>query len=420
MKKVLVFSLLLAVAGRSFSQKLEDINGLMDKKLYPAAKSAIDKYTADSKTATDGQGWYYKGFVYNSYSKDPSVSSADAFSYKSTAYDAFRKSQQYDKNELNLKTEFYASYFDLYLGFYGLGGVQFNNKDFTGAYKSFSKAQEVENYILQKKYTNEQVALYALDTSLVMNMGASALQSGDTTSAVKAYRRIADQGVTGADYQAIYEYLASYYFDKNDENNLQPFLAKAKAAYPQDKYWDALEIEKLSNNGDKTALFARYDELFKADPNNFTNTYNYGVVLYNEMYGKDAKTPVDPAMREKLTAVLKAAIPNDPNIESSLLLSSHLFNWASDYSTQAALIKGAKPDDVKAKKELTTKAVAKMDEAIPYGQKTVDFYKAKATLTTKEKLNYKSVLNNMSDLYAAKADPKKAAEYDKLADAIKF
>ena len=417
MKKALIFSLLVFAAGRSFSQSLEDINGMLDKKQTAAARVAIDKYTENPKNATESEGWYFKGYIYNSISREPATSFPDAYNDKIIAFDAFKKNQQLDKLDLRMKSEFYRSYFDLYLGFYDLGAKQFNAKDFTGAYKSFNKAQETENFIMMRNYTSDDVKLSKIDTALILNTGAAALQAGDTLNGIKNYRKIVDADIAGKDNEAIYEYLAGYYNEKKDESNLQAILAKAKAAYPQNTLWNDIEMDKLANSGDKNAVLNRYEELYKSDPTNFTNDYNYAVTVYNTLYGADAKNP-DPALKEKLSAVLKSAMAADAGIDAAVLMASHEFNWAADYSTNAALIKGTKPDDVKKKKELNDLYMAKMNEAIPYGEKVVTYYKAKDKLTTKEKLNYKSVLNNLSDIYNAKGDAKKAAEYDKIADGL--
>ncbi|MEJ7611216.1 MAG: hypothetical protein WKF88_08575 [Ferruginibacter sp.] len=422
MKKILLFSFLCCITGLSYAQSLEDINGLIGKKQYAEAKAAIDKYIADPKNVSSYESWYFKGFIYNAYSKEPGVSKADAYAYKLAAFDAFKKNQALDRLDLMMKTEFYYSYLDLYQSLYDMGAGQFNDKDYAGALRSFMRAQEIENYILSKNYTYKELALSKTDTALIMNMGASALLGKDSAAAVSNYRKLTDIGIVGKDYEQIYEFLVGYYSDRNDKTNLQPMLAKAKAAYPKNNYWNALELEKLAAGGDKTALFARYEELYKTDPSNFTNSYNYAVEIYNSLYGKDVTSP-DPAMEARLTDVLKTTIAIDKGIDATALMANHLFNWAADHSTKAALIKdgkGAKPEDLKKKKDLNILAVAKMDETIPYAEQVKKYYADKATLTVKEKLNYQLVLGYLSDIYVAKANPKKAAEYDRVRDSIKF
>ncbi len=421
MKRFLIFCLLLSVAGSSFSQSLEDINKLMDKSRFAAAKVQIDKFISDPKNAANSQGFYFKGRIYNSLSRDSSVSKSDAYAYKMAAFDAFKQSQQLDKNDFMMKAESYKSYLDLYLGLYDLGGQQFNSKDYAASYTSFTKAQDIEDFIFSRNYTYDEVKLTRMDTSLVMNIAASALQSKDTLDAVKSYRKITDANITGKDYEEVYEYLAGYYTRHNDRPNLQVIMAKGKAAYPNNSIWNQLEVEALTNSGDKTAMFAKYDELFKQDPGNFTNTYNYAAELYNSLYGKNAPDKPDPAIKARLTEVLKAAMLNDTKgMDATVLMVNHLYNDAAEFSSAAALVKGAKPDDVKKKKDLNALADGKMNEATPYGEKVLKFYSEQPTLTTRQKVDYRAVAETMSDIYTAKGNAKKAAEYDKIKDGIKF
>jgi len=419
MKKLFFFSLMVSGAVVSFAQSLDDIGKLMEKNQYAAAKTGIDKYIADPKNATNGEAWYYKGRIYNSLSRDTTVGSAEALNYKMAAFDAFKKNQLYDKMDLRMKTEFYKSYLDIYLGFYDLGAQYFNAKNYTGAYSAFSKAQDIENFILTKNYMYDEIKLNKLDTALVMNMAAAALQATDTTNALINYRRITDAGIVGADYERVYEFLASHYLMKNDDANAQAFLSKAKAAYPTNNYWTALEVEKLSKGGDKKALLARYDELYIQDPKNFENNYNYSVEIYNSLWASDAKD-VDTMLYSRLTQVLKSTIEVDKGNEATMLLNNHLFNIGADYSTKASLVKGVKPDDIKKKKELNAAAVAKMDEMIPYAEKALKFYGEKPTLTTKQKISYQLIAGYLSDAYRLKSNPKKTEEYEKIRDGISF
>ncbi len=422
MKKLCFFSFVLFAAASTKAQTLEDIGKIMDKQQYATAKVAIEKYIADPKNAASAEAWYYKGRIYNSLSRDTTVAKADAYNYKMTAFEAFKKNQQLDKLDLRMKTEFYKSYLDLYLGFYDLGAQNFNLKNFGAALNSFSKSQEMENFILAKNYTYEEIKLNKLDTALVMNIAASALQASDTANAVINYRKITDAGITGADYERVYEYLAQYYLGKNDNTNAQSILSKAKVAYPNNNFWNAVEVDQISKTGDKTALFARYDELYSKDPKNFANSYNYGVEMYNFLWANDNKTP-DTALFLKLTTVLKSAIDVDAGMDATMLLNNHLFNVAADYSTKAALIKEGKltkPEELKKKKSYNESSISYMNELLPYGEKMIKFFSEKTSLTTKQKINYKQVAGYLSDAYRIKGDIKKSTEYDKIIDSIKF
>lgn len=404
------------------AQSLDDIGGLMDKSKFAEAKTAIDKYLTDPKNANSSDGWYYKGRVYNSLSRDASVSKDDAIAYKQIAFDAFRKNQTIDKKDFRMLTEFYSSYLDLYLGFYDLGAQLFNAQEYTKAYNSFTKAQEVENFILARNYIYKEIKLNALDTGLVMNTAAAAIQIGDSINAVKNYTKVINANVKGAEYERIYEFLATYYKVKKDETNLQDIMKKGRAAYPASTFWNEFELQMLSENPDKTAMFAKYEELYQKDPLAFNNTYNYAVELYNAIYEKDFKN-INVERADKLTMILKSAIAADKGIDANMLMANHLYNYAADFSSRAATIKEgklAKPADLKQKKDLNLVANAKMNELIPYAENGIKYYAAQTELKNRAKVNYQLLAGYLSDIYRVKADLKKAAEYEKLKASIKF
>jgi hypothetical protein len=422
MKKILIFSLIIALGARSYAQSLDDIGKMFNNKQLVPAKAAIDKFFSDPKNANDATGLYYKGKIYNEISKDATTPKADAYNYKVIAFDAFKLQQINDKKDIRMTFEQHFPYLDLYAGFYDLGVAQFNDKKFSEAYNAFSKAQVLENFIIERKYAYEGFTPRKMDTSLIINIAAAALNAKDTINGLKNYRLITDAGIIGKDYEQVYEFLVSYYNNQKDAANLDPLMAKAKAAYPQNSYWDAIETENLSKGGDKKALFAKYENLLAKDPTNFVNGYNYAIELYNSIYVKDYKT-IDSATSVKLISVLKATIPNDKGNDANLLLTNHLFNIAADYSSSAALIKDgklAKPADIKRKKDLNAKAIAKMDEMIPFAEKSVKYYTEQPKLSVNQKIKYQQALGYLVDVYNAKANPKKAADYEKIKKAIQF
>lgn len=422
MKKVLIFSLMLVIGAKSFAQSLDDIKKMFNSKQLAPAKIAIDKYFSDPKNANNDEGLYYKGKIYNELSKDAATPKADAYNYKLTAFEAFKLQQVNDKKDIRMTFEQHLPYLDLYGGFYDIGVSEFNAKNFASSYNAFSKAQMMENFIIERKYQYEGFKANKLDTALLINMAAAALNASDTVNALKSYRTITDAGVVGKDYEQVYEFLVSYYNSKKDVVNLDPTMAKAKVAYPQNTFWDAIETENISKSGDKKAIFARYESLLAKDPTNFINGYNYSIELYNSIYVKDY-TNIDSVTSSKLISVLKATIPYDKGNDANMLLTNHLFNVAADYSSRATLIKEGKltkPADLKKKKDLNAKAVAKMDEMIPYAEASLKYFESQPKLTVNQKIKYQQVLTNLSDVYNAKANPKKAAEYIKIKTTIKF
>ena len=418
MKKVYFLILLLVTGLIMHAQDLDKIKNMLDKSQFKEAKQAIDKYLSDSKNAGNAEAWYYKGRAYNSLSADKTLPDSVIYNLKMDASNAFKKNQQLDPKDLWLFAEGYTSYLDLYFGFYDLGAKEYNDKNYAAAFQSFKQALEIKDYILNKKYSYTQVTLFPLDTALVSNTAKAAIQAKMTDEGIQYYKKITDANVSGKDYEEVYEFVIDYYSKKDDQANLQSLLEKAKRLYPKNEFWSQVELNGVSKKGDKSALFAKYDEMLAKDPGNFTTSYNYAIELYNSIYGKDAKTTNDLTAKNRLTEVLKIAINNEKESEATVLMTNHLFNMSADLLNGSNAIKSTKPEDVKKKTELKALANKTMDECIVYAEKASGYFAALPTLKPVQKANYKIVLGYLYDIYTLKNNTKKANEYDAKGRAV--
>lgn len=415
MKKYCIMAVLLLAGIAGFSQSLDDINKYMLLAQNQKAKELVDKFLTEAKNANKAEAWFYKGRIYNALSKDSAMSPADAMKLKLEAYDAFKKYQSLDPKDVSFKNEQYVSYFDLYNGFFDIGAKQFNAKNYADAYSGFKNALMVEEYVRSKNYDYNGYRFPALDTSLIQNTAMAASQAKDEAAAISYYRKLIDAGVSGDAFLSIYEYVAEYYYKNKDEANFSTMLEKGRTVYPQDKYWTELEVDAVSKTGNKEALYAKYEELIKRYPNEYTWPYNLSVELFNEAYTGDTKPANVIAIKDRLSEVLKLAIAlqGEKAADARMLMTRHTYNDAYDYQDSSKKIKGAKPEDVKKRKDIQAIFLKKVDVCIPYAEQTIAYYAAQANLKPVYKSNYKIVLDILSQLYTAKGDVKKAAEYDK-------
>ncbi len=412
MKKIFLGLLFISFIAPAFSQTLEQIAKLVDAKDYKGARTAMDNHMAVQKNQSNPESWYYKGWVYNAMSYQ-SIVPEEQMQLKLEAYDAFRKNQQLDGKDIRMKLENYRSYLELYFGLYDLGATFFNDRKYDSAFKAFTSALQVKDYILSKNYTYNDAKLHKLDTALVMNSAISAMQAKKEDVALQYYKQLADASVSESTYEEVYQFLAEYYLKKKDDANMKAILDKAKRLYPKSEYWADVEMRSVSEGGDKDAMFAKYESMMAENPDNFALAYNYGVELFNSIYGRDAKQGDNTAAKAKLTEVLKKAIALDKGNDATILMTNHLFNAASDLSIEASTVKGTKPEDVKKKKDLTAATTKAMDEFIPYGESSIAWFEKQPSLDPVQKANYRIVLGYMSDVYNFKKDPKKAEEFDK-------
>ena len=414
MRSGVIFLLSLFISFNGFSQNLEKVHSLIEKGDYKGAKVSIDKIFENPEKAKDPENLYYKARVYNGLSADKTLNSKERYNLKVEAYESFLKNQQLDPKDIRMKLEAYLSYLDLYGGFYDLGVLFFNEKAYEDAYNSFLKSYEAENYILSKGYTYEQAKLSTLDTALLMNIGLSASLAKNEKEASVFYQKLADANVSGKQYEAVYESLAVYYEKIGDTTSLAKLIPKATKLYPSNNFLNDFAIRLMEKTGGKEAVYAKYDEMIKNDPTNFPLIYNYAIELYNSLYVGDSKPANVEAAQNKLKDVLKLAIQNDKGIDATVLMSNHLYNAASDYFAEASEIKGTRPADVKKKKDLTEKANILMDETIPYTLAALKYFDSLETLKTSQKATRVNLLTTLSDIYNAKGDSKKSAEYEKL------
>lgn len=412
MKRIFVLLLAGFTVATTHAQDLDDIKDMINKNQFKEAKAGIDKYLSNAKNANDATAWYYKGRIYNSLSREKATPETEVYGLKNEAFEALKKNQQLDPKDVSLTLEDHASYLDLYAGLYDFGASLFNSKNFEGAYMAFKKALEVKDYTLNKKYTFSQLTLYPLDTTLVLNTAVAASQAKKTDEAIAYYRQLTDANVGGKDYENIYEYLVDHYSKKGDKTNMQALLAKAKKMYPENPFWTSIELKEIADSKDTAALYAKYDEMLAKNPGNFELAYNYAAEMYNSLIKKDPKDPAAVALSDRLTGVLKIAMDADKGIDATVLMANHLFNISADLLADANLVKGNKPDDVKKKADLKGKANAKMDETIVYAEKALKYFEALPTMKPVQKANYKIMLDHLSEIYGAKNNPKKVAEYE--------
>ncbi len=413
MKKYYFFIMLLFVGTVSKGQTLQEINEMMGKSQYKKAKEGIDKFLGDPKNATKADGWFYKGRIYNALSKDSSIASAEALKLKTDAFEAFKKYQQMDAKEISFILENHGSYFDLYNGYFDIGAREFNNKHFLTSLEGFKNAIAIEDFVRSKGYDYNGFKFPVFDTALILNTAIAAGNAKDTASSVFYYKKLTDANVGSEQYLNIYQYLTEYYIGKNDQANLNSILEKGRTLYPKEKYWTEIEIELVAKTGNKEALNAKYEDLMKRYPAEFSWPYNLGVEIYNELYSGDNRPKNADALKTKLTEVIKAAINNDKGTDAKMLMTRHLYNAAYDYQDSSKKIKGVKPEDIKKRNEAKALFLKKIDECIPYAEGVTGYYAAMATLKPVQKANYKIVLDLLSQMYSTKGDLKKAAEYDK-------
>ncbi len=415
MKKFLCLALILAGFNAGFSQSIDDVKKAIDKGDWGAGKKAIDGFIANEKNASKPEAWYYKGVIYNEYSKKDSLAACP--DCKMQAFEAFKKYQVMDPKNVYMVLEQNVRLFDLYNGYFDLASKAYEAKDYAGAYTNFSRASIVEDYVREKGFEYNGFKFGAMDTSLVQNMALSARLAKNDADAVKNYERLVALNLSGPSNLEMYQYLAQYYIDNKNQTALNAVLEKGKKLYPGDEYWTEVEIDQVDKK-DKLALFAKYEEVMAKNPGSYTVVYNYGVELFNYLYVGDSRPADFDAKKAKLDEVLKKALAIKNSPEANMLMARHLYNDVYDTQDAIKKIKGTKPEDAKKRIELKGIAGKQADECIKFADAAVKLYAAMPKLKPIEKANYKNAAGILESMYGYKGNTAKADEYKKLAESM--
>jgi hypothetical protein len=416
MQKLLLALIFSVAATTMFAQDLDEINDMIGKNQLDKAKAGIDKYLA--KKATDANGWYFKGVIYNEIAKSEQFKSL-APDGRMEAFNAFKKTLELEPKNVRMTLEQNVRLFDIYNGYFDAGASAFNAKQYNDAYTNFKNALTVEEYISSKQMTYNNFSFPVFDTSLIQNIALSAYQAKNEDEAVVWYQRLAEKKIAGKDFLDIYQFLAEYYNKKKDAANRQKYLSLGQELFPDNDYWCLVPLNDVDDK-DKPKLFVKYEEILATDcGKRYSLNFNYAVELFNYLYTGDGKPADYAAKQAKLESVLKKTLEVNNTPDANMLMSRHLYNMIYDLQDAQRAIKGTKPEDTKKKADLKAQMIGKVDLLLPYAHKAFDIYSTKTTtLKAIERGNYKVITDILVSSYELKGQKDKAEEYKKKLDAI--
>lgn len=418
MKKIMLIALMAGWTLGLSAQNLNKVKGMLEDKELDKAKEGIDALLTAPKNQKNAEVWYTKAKIYGA------IAASDQFKTlvadgRTEAFEAIKKAQEIDKNKATtlLTVDSYKPIYDLYGSYFDAAASQYNAEKYEDALANFKKSGEIGDYIFEQGW-----GLYKLDTTLNYYAALSAMNAKKDDEAVAYFQKLADAKVAAKpEHVTIYRYLAKYYLDKKDIPNMQKYVALGRELYPKDDYLPLVEFDYLRSQGDKKAIYAKYEELIAANPEGFDMILDYANELFNETHVSDAKDrPADYAERcVKIEELYKKALALKPDaLEANLNLAKHYFNQALFIEEDADKIKGKTPEDLKKKEELKAQVVALCDKAIPPFEVVFKEYDNKGTLKLSEKSEFKSACNNLAYCYDRKGDKAKSDFYQKKYDEV--
>lgn len=430
MKRIVLPVLFTFLVTLTFGQDIKKATNYVDKKDYEKAKTEIDGILA--KDPNNAQALYLKSKVYTLMADSSAFKNLFTGDPYGEAFDAFKKALADSNNTavtLMVMKDNYSPIFGIYSGYYTEAANAFNdaanssNKPdtagFAKAMNLFIKADQVGQYIGENKWAN----IGKVDTTLVLNIGKAALNAKQNDSARKYFRQIADAHIGGLhndenkpdpSFELPYQWLTLDYKQAGDSANMVKYATIGKEVFPNDDYYDLVQMDYFRENGDHDALFKEYDALTNAHPDSLRYHLNYATEIFSYVFGSDEGTviPNKDQLLSTLQSQLDKSLALDPNNGNvNLLYAQYYYNKGIFALDDASKIKGATltADQKKNKADLTEQGKDFLQKAVPYAEKAASVFET--GFKKSEKSRYKSAVNLLENIYQSLGNKDKLKEY---------
>lgn len=424
MKRIALPVLFTFLVAFTYGQDIKKANSLIGDKKYDQAKVQINGILA--KDPNNSEALYLKSKVYGLMADDPQLRSQMTGDPYGEAFDAFKKAIADSSNPkvtLLVIKDNYQPIFDIYSGYYGEGAKAFNDAaaksdtaGFADAMNLFMKAETVGQYIAENKWA----AIGKIDTTLVLNIAKAALNAKRDATAKEYFKKIADAHIKGlkdsADqsYELPYQWLTLDYKEAKDSANMVKYATLGSELFPNDDYFDLVQMDFYRENNDHDQLFKKYETLITRNPDSVRYHLNYATEIFSYLYNSDEGTVIDnkEALLNTLQTQLEKVHSLEPeNASGNLLYAQYYYNQGIVTLENAQKIKGAKLtlDQQKQKTDLTEKGKEFLKQAIPYAEKSMNILEV--GFKKAERSKYKSSVNLLENIYQSLGDKEKLKMY---------
>ena len=436
MKRIVLPLLFTFLVTLTFGQDMKKATSYLNDKKYDKAKTEIDGMLA--KDPNNAQALYLKSKVYTLMADSAAFKSMLPDDPYGEAFDAFKKAMADSTNTavtLLVIKDNYAPIFKVYSGYYGQAADAFNdaanssNKpDTTGFAKAmnlFIKANDAGQYIRENKWAN----IGKVDTTLVLNIAKAALNAKKDDSARKYFEEIADAKIGGLhneenkpdpSFELPYQWLTLDFKQAGDSANMVKYATLGKEVFPNDDYFDFVQMDYYREKDNHEGLFKKYGELTEKHPDSLRYHLNYATEIFSYVFGSDEGTviPNKASLLTTLQGQLDKALSLEPdNGNVNLLYAQYYYNKGIYALDSASKIKGATltADQKKSKTDLTDSGKDFLQKAIPYAEKASTTFEEGNKKSQKSR--YKSAINLLENIYQSLGDKDKLKTYQDKYDA---
>lgn len=420
MKKIILSIALVFSAAYLMAQDESVLQLYMAQKQYEKAKQDVDKWVSDPKLKDKEKptAYLWKMLVYSNIYADSSLSSK----YPGADAEAISAFQQYYAIDPELKKlkegHFESGIGNLYSGSFEKGKNYFQSKQWDSAFKYFSQAERLGNFLLTNKLSSTNASL---DTITVLYTGYSAQNAKKYDSAAAYYGKLADIKLAGQDYEDMYKFLVEYYSQQKNNESFTKYLAVAKELYPNDNStWTQYEMGNMTANISLTDLLQKYQQDAAAGSMNEDKLVGYA----------EAFATTDKAQLESLDSSTKNALKlaaaqafakafelNNANglyaFNTGVIYYSiygELDDRYSNYRGESAALKAKRSD-------ISKQEMAYADTASQWLEKAYPILKAKTDRTKSETSSLNRTVDYLANVYYWMRDQTKtngnSKDYDK-------
>jgi hypothetical protein len=410
MKRMLLSLFMAVICSGLFAQSVDKAKELLKANKLAEAKEEIDKALLDAKNQKNAEAWYTKVKIYNAISTNDALKNQypDALIQ---SLDALKKYTEYDdKKQVLLAADGYKPVNEIYQGLFQLGAAAYNAQKWTEAYTDFSNAVSAINFMYKQGWIKQ-----SMDTTSILYAGISAEKSNKRDDALIFYKMIADSNITkigGNDMAEIYKWLADYYTRSGDKAMAVKYTALGKSKYPNDIFYDELQLDALRKTGPKDSLFAKYEEINKEHPDSAIYFFNYGLELYQ--YANDSSSGKRVANAEELIKrsqeKMLACLKINPNYaQANLVLGQIAYNEGVEYQILGKPKGNTNAAELKQRQDYRALSAKKFDEAVPYLEKVDQILGAQAKLKKTDKVALRDAYDMLVTISENKKDQTKIA-----------
>jgi len=286
-------------------------NMTLAKPSLMTAKTAIDKASANKKTANSPQMFALKAAIYASLSTTETDATAAATDY-STAMDALKQARTADTKNENTNMIQHAGT-ELAQVQLDKGVKAFQAKNYDDAYKAFDAGRQI----------------VPEDTLMILYSAISASNAKNYPAAITNYSKLVTTNYSKK--VDAYNDLTTLYLYNKDTANAVKTISEAATKFPANNDLRKRQIEVSLQAGQLNDLIGKIDAAIKADPNNKA-LYYYEGLTYSQA-GEAAGNSI-----KKLQKGAKAGAKPDPQIAKLQQTRNDNFTKAADDYKKAVAI----------------------------------------------------------------------------------